>query len=266
MFSGTQAIELMIILGLIALVVMGAFFLAVKTVPSLVGGAVVLFVVAGLVALSYRQVVHAYRVHSVRTACEGYVNFLRHVQEPLDMSTLAIELKGQERDGDLLTPLPLVRDLFGVDPRIQRIEIRYRPKRNAAPNGSPSPAANPLQTRNWLVQRDDDLSDKAFESWGKKLPQVPYSARVVLVNDHVEPDLIGRKSGMHTQWRWALIDSTSRQTLLEHRTPFFMRGTQSLTCDEPYTLPSGRRGGGSSAVIDSYKIAWRQLIAESARR
>ncbi len=266
MFSDAQVVQLMVTFGVIAFVVLAAFFIAVRFVPALVGGVVVLLLIACAVALFHRQVVHAYRVYSVRTACEGYVNFRRHAVEPLDISTLAIELKGQERDGDLLSPMPIVRELFAADARIQRIEVRYRPKNNIASYRSPYLSANPQQTRNWLVQRGDDLSDKAFESWGKKLPQVPQSARVILVNDHVVPDAGAKLKGMHTQWRWALIDSETRSPLLEYRTPFHQLGSQWLPCDEPYTIPSGRRGDSRSAAVDTHTTAWRQLIAASARR
>lgn len=265
MFSGAQATQLMIIFALIALVVIALFFFAVRFVPSVVGGALVLFLVACAVALFHRQVVHAYRVYTVRSLCDGYINFRRHVTAPLDIATLAIELRGTERDGDLLEPMRIVRDLFAADARIQRIEIRYRPRGNVASYQSQYLNPKPLQTRNWLVQRGDDLSDKAFTSWGKNFPQVAPTARVILVNDHVKPDAVAARNGMQSQWRWALIDSDTRQPLLEYQTPFFMLGEQSLDCDESYVIPSGRRGGGRSAAVDAHVNAWRMLISESAR-
>ncbi len=266
MFSGAQADQLMILFGVIALVAIAVFFIAVRFAPAFVGGAAVLFFIACAAALFHRQLVHAYRVYTVRSLCEGYTNFRRHAVEPLDISTLAIELKGPDGAGDLLVPMPLVRNLFAADARIQRIEIRYRPKGNVTSYRSPYLNPNPQQTRNWLVQRSDDLSDKAFESWGKKLPQVSPTARVILVNDHVAPDAADAENGMQPQWRWALIDSETREPLLEYRTPFFMRGPQWLACDEPYVIPSGRRGGGRSASVDAHVNAWRRLIAESAQR
>lgn len=115
--------------------------------------------------------VHAYRVYAVRVACEGYENFRRHATEPLDLAVLAIELRGQAIYGELSGPTPIVRELFAADARIQQIEIRYRPKSDAATYRSSYLSAAPSQTRNWLVRRGDDVSDKTFESWGKKLPQ-----------------------------------------------------------------------------------------------